>query len=71
MDKLAYWINFSDVIDIGMARLDQLEKYFGDLELACVASKEELKQARLDSRAMGAIHAARGSGHRSRQRWSV
>ena len=59
MDKLAYWIDFSDAIGIGMARFDQLEEYFGDLELACVASKEELKQARLDSRAMGAIHATR------------
>ena len=59
MEKLAYWVSFSKVPSIGKVRLAQLEEHFDDRESVWGTSKEELKQARLDSRTVDAIRATR------------
>jgi DNA processing protein len=59
VDKLAYWVALSKVSGIGRVRFAQLERYFGDLESAWRAARDELRQAGLDSRTADAILAVR------------
>jgi DNA processing protein len=52
---IKYWVGFNNIPGIGRVRLGQLEKHFGNLELAWQATPGEMKRAGLDSVAMRAI----------------
>lgn len=59
MSDLAYWVAFSRVPQIGRARFDRLEAWFGTLDAAWGADAGELRAAGLDERAIAAINANR------------
>jgi DNA processing protein len=52
---IKYWVGFNNIPGIGRVRLGQLEKHFGNLELAWQATLGEMKRAGLDSVALRAI----------------
>jgi DNA processing protein len=52
---IKYWVGFNNIPGIGRVRLGQIEKHFGNLELAWKAPLGEMKRAGLDSPALRAI----------------
>lgn len=59
LSETAYWVAFTGVYGIGMARAQKLATHFGSLANAWHADAFDLRSAGLDARAVGAILSSR------------
>jgi len=59
LEDTAYWLAFNRIPTIGRARFERLERAFGTLDRAWLASDADLRAAGIDDRSARAISAAR------------